>query len=101
MSDEEWLRVHKGAYLYSWGEVWTCGDDCNCTQAQVTDFYQNRVVRNARVPITVWEGEFHTEYEQGADAELAQYRRELRASDPEREAAIRWQEGVDYGADET
>lgn len=94
--NDAWLREHKGDYIKSWGYVWTCEDECGCSQAQVVDFYQNKVVHSARVPITAWEGEFHTECEPGADAELAEYRRALRESDPEREAAIEWQRGVDY-----
>lgn len=98
---DEWLAKHKGEYLYSWGQVWDCEDDeCGCTEAQVVDFYQNKVVRNARVPVIAWRGEFHTDHESGAAAELVAYRRALRESDPERETAIQWQEGIDYEGDE-
>jgi hypothetical protein len=94
----EWMATHKGEYLKSWGYVWTCDDDCGCEQAQIVDYYRNKVVYNARVPITAWAGEFHTDHEPGADAELAAYRRRLREVDPDREAAIEWQRGVDYDA---
>lgn len=95
----EWLREHQGAHLYTYGYVWECGDDeCGCTQAMVVDYFQNKVLPRARVPINAWSGEFHTEHEPGADADLAEYRRTLKEADPEREAAIEWQGGVDYEA---
>lgn len=94
---DEWLEKHKGAYIQTVGMVWECGDDeCGCTEAQIVAYYENKVVR-ARVPITEWAGEFHTEHEGGADEELAAYRRALREGDPQREASIIWQEGIDYG----
>ncbi len=98
---DEWMAKHKGEYLRTVGEVWDCRDEeCGCTQAQVTDVFRNKVTGTSLVFVGIWAGEFHTDHEPGAGAELAAYRRELRKSDPEREATIRWQEGVDYGLDE-
>lgn len=91
-----WLAEHKGEYVDTIGLVWECGDDyCNCTQAQIVDRFKNRKVP-AVVSLLAWEGTFFTDREQGADAELAAKRRELARVDPDREAAITWQEGVDY-----
>ena len=98
---EEWLATHKGEYLYTVGMIWECGDDdCRCEQAQVIDYYANKRVRGV-VPIVVWEGTFTTadsraDGDLSPDAQLAAYRLSLRLSDPEREAAIRWQEGIQY-----
>lgn len=97
-TQDEWMSKHKGALIQTVGMVWECDDECDCTEAQIVSYYQNKVVRNARVPVVDWSGEWHTEGEPGADAELAAYRRELKAEDPEREAAIVWQKGVDYEA---
>lgn len=102
MSAEGWMRTHKGDHVRTVGMVWVCeDDDCRCSQAQVVSYYRNLVAPHARVPVLDWEGEFHTDGELGADAELAAYRRELKAEDPEREAAITWQQGVDYDAEGT
>ncbi len=95
-TQERWLVEHKGPYVDSIGMVWECGDDyCNCTEAQIVDRYRN-LKTNGLVLTGVWNGTFYTDGEQGAEAELAEERRRLRVQDPEREAAIRWQDGVDY-----
>jgi hypothetical protein len=96
---DEWTLKHKGAYVRTVGMVWECGDECGCTQAVVFDDFANKVAGpRFRIPVRVWEGDFHTDHEDGADAELAAYRRDLAMSDPAREAAIEWQQGVDYDA---
>lgn len=102
MSDSaEWLAEHQGRHLYTHGYIWECGDDCRCEQAQVVDYFENKTDPRWRVPVMVWEGTFVVgeNYDPGdprPDAELAEYRRSLRETDPEREAAIKWQDGVDY-----
>ena len=84
---EEWLREHKGDHIKTVGYVWECYDECGCTQARVVDYFRNKTVYSARVPVGVWEGGFY-----------AEYRRHLRAENPAREATIEWQRGVDYSA---
>lgn len=99
METDEWLAEHKGRYQKTVGYIWECGDDeCGCTEATVVSYYENKTDPRWRVPINEWTGEFYTDHESGADAELAAYRRALRESDPEREVAIEWQKGVDYAA---
>jgi hypothetical protein len=99
----EWLAKHKGRHLRTVGYIWQCGDDyCECEQAQVVDYFENKADHRWRVPITVWEGTFTTRegrYDGGPSpaAELAEYRRALRITNPEREASIEWQQGVNYG----
>lgn len=93
---DEWLREHKGALVRTVGMIWECYDDCRCTQAVVTSYYRNLKAWNARVPVNDWAGEFHADGEPGADRELAIYRRALKETDPDLEAAIEWQRGVDY-----
>lgn len=91
------MRIHKGEPIKTVGMVWECYDECGCTEAQVITYHRNKVVPSARVPVVEWSGISHTDHEPGAAAELAAYRRRLREEDPEREAAIEWQSGVDYG----
>lgn len=97
----EWLAKHKGRHVRTVGYIWECGDDdCRCEQALVVDRWENRAVRGY-VTTGVWEGTFTTadgrhDGDPSPERELAAYRRALRASNPEREAAIEWQSGVDY-----
>lgn len=94
---DQWMAEHKGPHLKTVGYVWECEDDeCGCSQAVVVSYYRNKVVPNARVPINDWAGDFYTDHESGADLDLAEYRRHLKATEPEREAEIEWQQGVDY-----
>jgi hypothetical protein len=90
-SDEQrWMDGHKGAFIKAVGYVWWCGDDeCNCTQAVIVDYFENKVVPGC-VPVRRWEGNFHTDGEPGAETELAAERDRLRAADPAAEAAIEW-----------
>lgn len=97
MTTDEWMLAHKGELIRRVGMVWECYDDCGCTEAQIIAYYRNKVVWNARVPVVEWSGTWRTDGEPGADAELAEKRRELRAEDPDLEASIEWQRGVDYG----
>jgi hypothetical protein len=100
----EWLAEHQGRYVKTVGFIWECYDDCRCEQAQVQDIFENKTDRRFIVRRPVWSGTFTTEEGRlggdnpSPDAELAAYRRALRESDREREAAIEWQEGVDYDA---
>jgi hypothetical protein len=101
----EWLAEHQGRHVKTVGYIWQCGDDeCDCEQAVVMDYFENKTDRRFRVPRLVWEGTFTTgDARLEGDApnpeyELAEYRRALRLTDPEREAAIEWQQGVDYDA---
>jgi hypothetical protein len=94
---DPWLAKHKGDYLWTEGRVWDCGDDhCRCSQAQVVDVFKNKTewrdYQGQRwvVRLAAWEGKFYTDGESGAAEELLSYRRALRESDPEREAATRW-----------
>jgi hypothetical protein len=98
----EWLAEHQGRYVKTIGFIWECGDDCRCEEAQVQDIFENKTDRRFIVRRHVWSGTFTTEDARiGGDApspeaELAEYRRALRLVDPEREAAIEWQQGIDY-----
>lgn len=67
---------------YLFAHVWWCGDEwCDCTQAQIERVGPNRtagppfVIRES-----VWEGEFYTDGEQGAEADLQQHLAELEAA---------------------
>ncbi len=94
----EWLAAHQGEFLRRVGHVWECGDDdCGCEQAVVIAYYRNKVVPRARVPVGEWAGEFRTDHEPGADEDLVAHRHALRESDPDLEASIEWQGGIDYG----
>lgn len=101
MESAEWMAAHKGRYQKTVGYIWQCGDECGCEQAVVVDYFENKTDPRFRVPVGVWEGSFvvgdsREPDDPSPDAELAEYRRHLRESDPEREAAIEWQDGVDY-----
>jgi len=101
---QEWMAEHKGRYLKTVGYIWECGDDdCRCEQAVIVDYFENKVDHRFRVPVNAWRGTFTTwegRVEGGIDpdAELVARRRHLRETDPEREAAIEWQRGIDYDA---
>lgn len=86
----EWLAEHQGQYRRTYGRVWHCDDDCACSRAEIVDEYQNKVVRNAVVPVMAWEGTFFTEGEGDAEAELRAERTRLLTEDPERAAQIDW-----------
>ena len=91
----EWMAEHKGPLIRTVGEVWYCGDDwCGCTQAQITEIYRNLKpppgAPQAVVRVTVWEGEFRTDHEPGAEADLRARRDELRLADPDAAARIKW-----------
>jgi hypothetical protein len=95
-----WFEDHKGPYLRTEGYVWNCeDDDCGCSQAFMRNVYHNKATMTSVVFENVWEGSFHTDWESGAAQELGEYRRALRKSDPDREAAIIWQAGIDYELD--
>lgn len=92
------MGEHKGAYLRTEAEIWYCGDDeCGCYQAQIYNLYQNKVTRSSVIFELVWEGTFRTEHDYAPCAkELVTYRQELKRTNPELEAQIHWDEGVDY-----
>jgi hypothetical protein len=86
-----WIDDHKGDLIKTVGQVWACGDDeCGCTEAQVVNIYLNRVTRDSLVRELVWSGDFHTDWESGAEEELDAYRAALRELDPELERRIEW-----------
>jgi hypothetical protein len=88
---EAWLAEHKGDYIDTIGYVWWCGDGyCNCTQAVVVERYKNVKAPGWLICCGIWEGEFHTDGESGADEELAAKRAELERTDPELAAGIKW-----------
>jgi len=96
--DSEWMLEHKGEYLKTVGAIWYCEDDvCGCYNAEVYDVFQNKVLPNARVHKGVWEGEFTTDHDSRATEDsIVRYRQELKKTDPEFEARIEWQNGVDW-----
>jgi len=71
-----WGSEHLSAY------VWYCGDEvCDCSQAQVVRVGPNRTAGPpwvTREP--VWEGQFYSDDEQGAEADLQQHLAELEAA---------------------
>jgi len=69
--DDDWLEKHKGRLLDTVSYVWE-DDECGCTQAVIVERYENKVVGLPWiVPVTIWEGPFHTDFEPGAAGELA------------------------------
>lgn len=91
MSTPEWLEAHKGPLRRVVGRVWWCGDDvCDCTQAVITEEYQNKVDPRFIVPVGVWEGTFYSDGETGALADLIAERERMRVEEPDREASIEW-----------
>lgn len=96
-----WFEQHKGDFIHTRAEVWWCEDPvCDCYQAQVTNTYRNRVTKTTFVYDSVWEGGFYSEQgSRSAENDLIKYRQELKQSDPELEARIKWQINVDYDRD--
>lgn len=100
--ESDWMKEHIGEYVRTLGHVWRCGDDdCNCWQAQVSDIYTNRVLKAAFCFKGVWEGGYYSSDSRLDPARLAEndliaYRQRLKKEDPEFEAQITWQDGVDY-----
>lgn len=95
--DSEWMLEHKGQYLKTVGQLWYCDDVCGCSNAEVFDVFQNKVIPNARVFKNIWEGEFTTDHDfRLSEDSIIGYRRELKATDPELEKRIEWQEGLDW-----
>lgn len=91
MATEAWLAEHKGPLRDVIGKVWYCGDDyCDCTQAEIVERYENKTAPGWIVPVCIWQGEFHTDGEPGANEELAAKREELRKTDPDLAARIKW-----------
>ena len=95
---DDWHREHQGPFVNASAYVWDCGDDyCNCTRAVIVEYYQNTADSSWRygkgrwhVPVGVWEGEFHTDGEPGANAELIAKRAEMRESEPEYASLVKW-----------
>ena len=95
---DDWHREHQGPFIKAIGYVWDCGDDyCNCSRAVIVEQYQNTTDTGWKygkgrwlVPVGVWEGEFHTDGEGGANDELIAKRAELRETEPEYAALIEW-----------
>lgn len=88
---DDWHAAHQGALRDIIAHVWWCGDDyCDCTQAQITARFHNVVVPHALVLRTLWEGEFHTDSEPGAEDELTAKRVELEATEPDLARRIAW-----------
>jgi hypothetical protein len=88
---DQWHAEHQGDLRDIIARVWWCGDDwCDCTQAQITARFCNIVVPNAVVLHTLWRGEFHTDGEQGAVAELDAKRAEMEAVEPQLARRITW-----------
>jgi hypothetical protein len=85
------MREHKGPLKNIVGYVWECGDDyCSCSKATIVEQYVNLADRRWIVPVCIWEGEFHTDGEPGANDELIAKRAELRESDPDLAVRIEW-----------
>lgn len=99
--ESEWMKEHKGEYLRTIAQVWYCEDEvCGCYSAEVYDVFVNLVMPRGVVFKNVWEGEFYTDHEERkADNDLIRYRQQLKKSDPELEARIIWQGGVEYDRD--
>lgn len=98
-----WFEKHKGEYVRTVAQVWWCDDPvCDCYQAQVSSTYKNRITGNTFVFDGIWEGHFYSEEgSRHAENDLIKYRQDLKKSDPELEARITWQEGVEYDRDLT
>lgn len=100
--ESEWMKAHIGEYVRTTAQIWHCGDgDCNCWQAQVSDTYTNRVTKTTFCFKGVWEGGFYSGDSQTNPSRLAEndliaYRQRIKVSDPELEAQIVWQDGVEY-----
>lgn len=103
--ESDWMKEHKGAYIKTTSEVWYCEDEvCNCWQSRVADVYKNRVTGNTFCFKGVWEGGFYSgDSERSpsrmAENDLIRYRQQLKKDDPELEAQITWQNGVEYDRD--
>lgn len=99
--ESDWMKEHKGEYLRTTAEVWYCDDEvCGCYKAEVDDVFRNKVTGNTYVFKQVWEGDFYTDHQsRKAENDLIRYRQKLKESDPELEASIIWQEGVEYSRD--
>lgn len=97
LPDSPWMLEHKGQYIKTVGVIWGCDDECACYNAEVYDVFSNKMVRGARVDKQIWEGEFTIDNQPRATEDsLILYRRGLKVSDPELEARIEWQEGVEW-----
>lgn len=87
---DEWYAVHQGSLINIDADVWWCGDNwCDCTQAQITARFRNATDYTGHwiVPITLWQGEFHSEGESGT---LAAKRAEVERDEPEMAVRIIW-----------
>ena|SRR5215218_4738350 len=77
-----WQAEHAGRLLDTVAYVWSDDDDeCGCTQAVIVEQYENKIVGPPWVvPVTIWSGPMHHDFEPGAqdelDAELARRSRD-------------------------
>jgi hypothetical protein len=90
MSTGEWLAKYQGAFIKAVGFVWHCGDDCECSQAQIIDYYTNKAEPRWSIPVTRWEGEFYSGGEGDPKSDLSTKRAEMLASDADAEAIVEW-----------
>jgi hypothetical protein len=92
MSEAAWMAEHKGPLKRIEGAVWWCGDLCDCQQARIAEVYENKTVPGAVVRVPIWEGAYYIDGDGDAFADLETKREELRSTDPDLEALIKWPE---------
>lgn len=87
---DEWHIDHQGKLKDVVGTVWECHDDCRCQQPQIVARFYNAKDDRWIVPRLLWEGDYYTDGDTGADEELSAKRAELGVSEPGMAGLILW-----------